>query len=257
MNDPLPPTLPLPPGRRRGLGCFAKGCLTTVVVLMLFGVGVGTLGWFLYHSGQAYFTEQQVPTRVADSTDEQYQAVLAKVEPFSQAMNEGRAATLELTAADLNTLVAHSPALAILRGRLFVEIVNSQLVADLSFPFNDTAGPGQYFINAHTTLDASFATGKFTFALRHAQPLQGEAKEGLLPSMLRDPWFLQNYSDKINNDFNAALRDQSRKDPLVAGLLANLRTVVLKDDHLVATTLERPNLPTPTLSPVATPPKTE
>ena len=263
MNDSLPPSLPPQLVRRpRGLGCFAKGCLTTIVVLMLFGVGVGTLAWFIYDSGQAYLSKQPVPTRIAEATDEQYQAVLAKIEPFGQAMNEGHAATVELTADDLNTLIARLPQLAPLRGQTFLDIVNGQLVADLSFPVTEGGpSPGQYFINAHTTLDASFASGKFTFALRHARPLQGEAKNGLLPSMLRDPWFLQNYSEKINQDFNDFIHEQALKDPQIADILDKLRTVVLKDDKLIATSVERPPsptpAPTPTVSPVATPAKTE
>lgn len=253
MDDSSPPPLPTtPPGRPRRLGCFVKGCLLTITVLMFIGVGIGAFGWFVVKSGQAYFTEQQVPTRVFDATDEQYQAVLAKLEPFNQAINEGHAATLELTADDFNTLIARLPQLASLRGQTFVNVVDGQLVADLSFPFNEGTGPGQYFVNARVTLDASFAGGKFTFALRHAAPLQGEAREGLLPTLLREPWFLQNYSEMINRDANGFARDQTRKDPGIANVLAKVRTAVIQGDKIVVTSVERPDV-----SPVVIPAKTE
>ena len=255
MNESLPPSLPLPPGRRRGLGCFAKGCLTTITALMFIGVGIGAFGWYLYKSGQAYFTEKQVPTRVLEVTDDQYQAVLARLQPFGEAASQGRAATVELTAADLNTLIAREPGFASLRGQTFLDLVKGQLVADLSFPASQDVNPSPYFINAHATLDASFAGGRFTFALRRVRPLRGEANEGLLPSLLRNPTFLQNYSQMLNRDFNNLLRDEARKEPRFAAVLAVVRTIVIQDDKLVVTSLERPDPSTPAASPVAnTPP---
>ncbi len=258
-DDSLPPPLPSQPVRRpRGLGCFVKGCLLTITILMLCGVGIGAVGLFLYKSAHAYYTEQPVPVRAFAATDEQYQAVLAKLQPFNEAMNEGRAATVELTADDLNTLIARQPQLAALRGRTFMDIVNGQLVVDLSFPLTDDNSPAQRYINARTTFDASFATGKLTLALRHVSPLQGEANEGLLPSMLRSPSFLQAYSDKLNRDLNGSLHDQARTDPQTGDILGKLRTMVITGDKLVATSVERPSpLPSPTVSPVAIPAKTE
>lgn len=261
-DDPQPPPLPTSAARRpRGLSCFVKGCLLTITVLMLIGVGIGGIGVLLYKSAHAYYTEQPVPVRTFEATDYQYQAVLAKLQPFNEAANEGRAATVELDADDLNTLIARAPQFAALRGRTFVAIVNGQLVLDLSFPLTDDSGPGQRFINARATADASFAIGKLTLALRHVSPLHGEANDGLLPSMLRNPAFLQGYSDKINRDLNGFIRDQARTDPPTADILGKLRTVVVTEDKLVATSVERPDAPlpspSPTVSPVATPPKTE
>ena len=253
-DDQTPPALPpqITTRPRGGLGCFTKGCLLTIIVLMVIGIGIGTFGWFFYKSGQAFFTDQQVTTRVATPTDEQYQAVLAKLQPFGEAMNAGRAATVELTADDVNTLIARTPQLAPLRGQAFVEIVKGQLIADLSVPMTDP-GPTQYFINARTIADASFAGGQLAFALRHAVPLQGELKDGLMPSMLHNPSFLQSYSQKLTDDLNVRLREMTRNDPMLADTLSKLRTVVLRDDVLVATSTERPDLPPP----VATPAKTE
>ena len=214
---------------------------------MLFGVAVGAFGWFFFKSGQAYVSEQPFAIRVAEPTDEQFQALLTRLQPFSQAMNEGRAATAEISAADLDTLIARVPQLAPLRGRVFVDIVQGQLVADLSLPGTDDQ-PAPYYINARTTLDASYASGKFTFALRQAVPLRGEAKEGILPWMLGRPEFLQGYSQVINREFNQFARGQSRDDPFLADILAKLRTAVIQDDHIVLTSVERPEP-----SPVATP----
>lgn len=258
MNDDFPPPLlPNPVARRpRGLSCFVKGCLLTITVLMLIGVGIGGVGVLLYNSAHAYYTEQPVPIRTFEATDDQYQAVLAKFQPFNEAASEGRAATVELDANDLNTLIARAPQLAALRGRTFVEIVNGQLVADLSFPLTEDAGPAQRFISARTTIDASFSGGRLTLALRHVSPLHGQSGDGLLPSMLRNPAFLQGYSDKINRDFNGFIRDQARTDPPTADILAKLRTVVVTGNKLVATSVERPT-PLPAVSPIASPPKTE
>ena len=261
MNDPLPPSLPVAPARRRGLGCFAKGCLTTITVLMLLGVGLGVLYWLVMKSGQAYFTERQIPTRILEVGDDQYRALLTRLTPFGQALSEGRAATVELSAEDLNTLVAREPDFAPLRGRVFLNIVDGQLVADLSFPVIDDGGPTppSRFINARATLDASFAAGQFTFALRHVQPLRGEANEGLLPWLLRNPASLQTYSQILTRDFNALLRDGDHRDGRLAAVLAALRTMVLRGDKVVVTSLERPGVfpPPPPVSPVAAPPATE
>ena len=242
-DDTQPPVLPSqpPPSPRRGIGCFLKGCLTTIVIVMLLGVGLGAFGWFFFQSGQAYITEEQIATRVATPTDEQLQALLARLQPFGQAMDEGRAATAELTADDLNALIARLPQFAPLRGQVFLESIDRQLVADLSFPATAAGSPGARFISAHAWLDASYASGKFTFALRRLVPLKGEAKEGLLPSMLRNPTVLQTYSDMMNREFNDFTNDQSHQDPVVADILAKLRTAVIQDDHIVLTSVARPD----------------
>ena len=149
------------------------------------------------------------------------------------------------------------PQLAPLRGRVFLEFVGGQLVADLSVPATAAGSPAEGFISARARLDASFASGKFTFALRHVAPLKGEATEGLLPSMLRNPTVLQTYSEMTDREFNDFVHDQSRQDPLVAAVLSKLRTAVIQGDHLVLTTVERPDLApgvSPEASPVATPP---
>ena len=230
------------------MGCFLKGCLMTITIVMFLGIGLGAFAWFFFQSGQAYITEEQIATRVATPTDEQLQALLARLQPFSQAMDEGRAATAEITADDLNTLIARMPQLAPLRGQVFLYSSDRQLVADLSFPATAADSPGARFISARARLDASYASGKFTFALRHVVPLKGEAKEGLLPSMLRNPVVLQTYSDMMNREVNDVIHDQSRQDPVVADILAKLRTAVIQDDHIVLTCVERSNP-----SPVATP----
>lgn len=257
MTDPYPPYSSQPPPiirKRKGLGCFATGCLIVVIILMLFGVFFGSLAYVIYHGGQSYISEAPSLAKTVTATDEQYQAVLAKLAPFGQALNEGRAATLEITPDDLNVLIARSPQFESLRGRLFLAAEGDQLIADTSFPVNDDDAHKMYF-NGHATLDGSYASNGFVISLRHIEPLDKSQANTLFSRFLNSQSVLQAFSQQLSHGVNEDFRKQSERDPATADLSRRLRTIVVHDGKIEVAIGENPGGPaaTPTATPTASP----
>ena len=264
MNEPSSPSsVPNPPPvavRRRGLGCVPTGCIIVVIILMLLGVGIGGMAWLISQGGQAFFSEQSQITRAAEATDEQYQAVLAKLAPFGQAMNGGHAATVEITPDDLNVLVSRSPQFDFFKHKLFLEAKDDHLGADVSLPVNPDSPKPVYF-NGRVSLDASYASNGFALLLRRIDPLDPGKANTRFASFLNSRFMLEGFSRQLSQILNEGLRQQARKDPAAADLLRKLRTVVVDKGNLVITSAEvsggatpgASTEPSPTPESVATP----
>ena len=101
------------------MGCFAKGCLIVIAAGVLVFFMVGGVSWYVARNVMPFLgPDPGKAIRVFPATDEQYQAVQNKLAPFVQAVNAGHAATVSLTADDINILVAREPQLADLRGQI-------------------------------------------------------------------------------------------------------------------------------------------
>ena len=253
MNESSPP--PVPPAavaRRKRLGCLPMGCLIVVVVLMLLGVGLGTSLWLFYQGGQAFMNDHPTPTRIAEATEEQYQGVLGKLAPFAQAMQEGHAATAELTPDDANVLIARAPQFASWRGRVFLEAKSGGLAADVSVPLGDEGSHPLYF-SGHTTFDASYASNGFALFLHGLTPLGAGRADSRFARFLNYPGTLQVLNQKLGLAVNETLRDAARKDAATADLLRKLRTVIVQDGKIVVTVGENPAPATPIITPGESP----
>ena len=246
----FPPQPPPAVRTRRGPGCLSIGCLILVIVLVLLGAGFGGMYWLVSEGGRAFVSEQQAPVRIAEATDEQYQAVLAKLGPFSQAVTDGHAANLELTPDDLNVLIARSPQFESLRGRVFLTAKGDQIVADMSTPLGEDNNRHVYF-SGRATLDASYASSGFVVFLRSVEPLDHARADTRFARMLNHPALLNAISQLMSAGLNDGIRQQAVNDTATAELLRTLHTIIVQDGKIVVTTNERPGV-TPTPTPVAT-----
>ena len=244
MYENTPPSYLPPPARASGMGCFAKGCLTVLVVCVLVVVMVGAVGWYVARGVMPFVSQRQATIKVLPATDAQYGAVRQKLAPFAQAVSTGHGATVALTADDINVLIARDPALADLRGKAYLSIAHNELSTESSFPFGDTTPgrPPPAYVNARVFFDASFANGDFTFVVRRVEPLDGGPTPGLVEWLIGHKDALRNLSAALNEN----LHERINRDPAQAELLGRLQTVIVKDNEIVATALDSP-------TPVATP----
>lgn len=257
MNEP--PALPNSPqtafpARRKRLGCFPIGCIVLVIVLLLGGVVIGSFGWLFYQGGQVFVSDHSALTQ-PETTEEQYQKVLGKFGPFSQAMNEGRAASVEITPEDVNVLVARGPQFQSMRGKFFLAAKDNHLTADLSLPLGSGGARPMYF-NGRIHFDASYASNGFALFLRRLEPLGAPQGKTRFSGFLNHPTMLQAFSQEFSRGINEGLRQQAAQDPGTADLLRKLRTVIVQDGKIVITAgapgrAEPEPVETPT--PVATP----
>jgi len=169
---PLPPDLPPQPRPR---GCFFYAAITVAVLALV----VGVAGFFVFRfaldkMGKALyqFSEEQ-PFSLPESRmrNEEYQELVERIQAWRspQATN----LNLELSADDVNALIARHPDWSRLRGHLHFEFRERTVMAMISLPlapfteyFAGQEGLANRFVNAEVAFDAMFDRGLLTAELR-------------------------------------------------------------------------------------------
>src|SRR4030095_367889 len=157
------------PPQRKGLGCFGRGCLILLVFLIVLAIACfAGMYWGLHRHSALFYGSYwmaktrsivEAPTSVPefDASDQQIQRVQERWQEFEQKTRAGQPAEIELSADDINALIATSDDI---RGKVFVSIDGSQLGLEASLPIGGVLGrPGYYF------------NGDVIIELNGAQPL--------------------------------------------------------------------------------------
>src|SRR3954463_5493538 len=143
------------PPRRKGLGCFARGCLILLTFAIVLAIaGFAGLYWGLHRNSALFYgsywlaktrslAEALTPVPEFNASDQQIQLVQERWEDFEQKARAGQAAEIELSGDDINALIATSEDA---RGKVFASIDGNQLRLELSVPIGAFLGrPGYYF----------------------------------------------------------------------------------------------------------------
>jgi hypothetical protein len=161
------------PPPKRGMGCFGKGCLILIVLgILVVVVGVGGTYWSLRH---VYLSDKPAPipeatapseTSVAATPGETTVAtpseksaeVRERLDTMKQAARAHERTGVELTAADINALIAANRKS---RGTASVGIDGNVAQAQFSIPlqrldvpFRNALGLGDRYLNATVTIVA-------------------------------------------------------------------------------------------------------
>jgi len=157
------------PPRRKGLGCFARGCVILLVFAIVLAIACfAGMYWGLSRHSALFYGSYwlaktrsiaQAPTPIPEfsGSDQQIGSVSERWQDFEQKTRAGQLAEIELSADDINGLIATS---ADARGKVFVAIDGNQLHLQTNLPIGEFLGrPGYYF------------NGDVTIELNGAQPL--------------------------------------------------------------------------------------
>jgi hypothetical protein len=161
------------PPPKRGMGCFTKGCLILIVLaILLLVVGIGGTFWSVRH---VYLSDKPAPipqasaptetptvtpgeTTMATPPSEKSAEVRERLDTMKQAARAHEQSGVELTAADINALIAANRKS---RGTAFVSINDTALQAQFSIPlerfdvpFRNAFGLGDRYLNATVTIVA-------------------------------------------------------------------------------------------------------
>jgi len=143
------------PPRRKGLGCFGRGCLILLVFVIVLAIaGFAGLYWGLHRNSALFYGSYWLaktrslavaptPVPVFNASDQQIQLVQERWQDFEQKTRAGQPAEIELSADDINALIATSEDA---RGKVFVSIDGNLLRLQASVPLGGFLGrPGYYF----------------------------------------------------------------------------------------------------------------
>jgi hypothetical protein len=160
------------PPPKRGMGCFAKGCLILIALgVLLLVVGMGGSLWSVRH---VYLSDKpapipQAPTpsetsavmpgeTTAPTPSETIAAIHERLDTMKQAARAHERTRVEFTAADINALIAANKKS---RGMASVgidgnvaQVLVSIPLERLHVPLRDTLGLGDRYLNASVTVVA-------------------------------------------------------------------------------------------------------
>jgi hypothetical protein len=154
------------PPRRKGLGCFARGCLILLVFAVVLAIACfAGMYWGLHrHSALFYggywlaktrsIAEAPKPVPEFSASDQQMQSVRERWQDFEQKTRAGQPAEIELTADDINGLIATS---ADVRGKVFASVGGNQLRLQTSVPIGGFLGRPGYYFNGDVAIELNGA----------------------------------------------------------------------------------------------------
>jgi len=140
---------------KKGLGCFGRGCLILLVFLIVLVIACfAGVYWGLHRHSALFYGNYwlaktrsiaEAPTAVPEfnASNQQIQLVQERWQDFEQKTRAGQPAEIELSADDINALIATSDDV---RGKVFASIDGDQLRLQASLPIGGVLGrPGYYF----------------------------------------------------------------------------------------------------------------
>lgn len=226
-----------------------KGCVFIAVILALIFLVLCGGCFYVQHSLGSFFSDHPIALRPNTTTNEQYQAAMRKLQALVGMESPGQPATtsIDVTADDLNAMIAHDPHLADEQGKFFFTIPGDQFAVDLSTEVPGMTSQGKtYYLNARVAGDLDIADGAVRFTPHKIASFEGKE----LPSWAMDNAFFRAEID----DANRKLNDNIHNSTDLADMVAKIDSAKVQNGHLIL--LLKPAAaatPSPGASPVAVP----
>jgi hypothetical protein len=229
-------TPPPAPPKKRGLGCLGCGCLVLVLLVILFVGLVGGTGYLGYTKILALTTTTPAAIPSFDGGDDLYQNVLRKLADFDQDVKNHQAATIQLSADEINTLIARNPDALKSNIHAFVTLTDNEARLQASFPTDALSRgiiTGRYF-SADSSFEVHFdLTTKSVNLTFHALQMGDKV---LMGSNAENDRTTQTLRLQFFAIFNQAFNQQIRQNPDGAALLDQARSIEIQNGELVIET---------------------
>jgi hypothetical protein len=229
---PVPPIQPAPlyyPPPRSGMGCFAKGCLTVLIVGFLCVAVVGVGGWLFYKKTLKNLTSTEpADVQVEKPTSAQIDAAEESRTRLDEAIARNQETTLEFTGPELNYLLQRNTDWDFLRGRSRIDIADSTMTVALSAPLDKLPWPGfkGRWFNGTVRFSMTYASGEFQLEIISAEANGNRFPDSFLSS------FNSSFSKGVNDDFRKEVRKNARQSEF----WNHVKSVSLQGDKLIITT---------------------
>ena len=212
------------------MGCFAKGCLTVLVLGFFLVAAVGIGGWWFYKKTFNSLTSAgPSDVRIEAPTQADVQKAESSKARLDQAIANNEETTIELTGPELTVLLSRDADLDFLRDRTRVEIANSIMTVTLSAPLDVLQWPGMKgrWFNGTVRFSMSYSNGDFDVDIKSA-----EANGREMPDIMVSG-FNNTFTEAMNEAFQDARRQNDHE------FWNHVKTMALQGDKLVLTT--KPN----------------
>jgi hypothetical protein len=212
------------------MGCFAKGCLTVLIVgfILIAGIIGGT--WYLYVKTVDNLTSPApAEVQIKPPSTSQFRTAENSMERLRTAISTNEETTVEFTAADLNALFARDPDFQDWRGRIGIEIADSSMTIALSAPLNSIPLPRMKsrWFNGTARFSFTYESGIFRFDIKSA-----EAGGHHVPDIFLSSSCISSFNESMNRSF----RDELRNNDRGSEFWNHVKKMSLEGDKLVVTT---------------------
>jgi len=212
------------------MGCFAKGCLTLLIVGFLLIACVLGGSWYLYVKTVDNLTSAApADVQVQPPSESQFQTAENSMNRLREAVAENKETTVEFTAADLNALFARDAAFSDWRGRIRIEIADSTMTIALSAPLHSIPLPRvkKRWFNGTARFSFSYDAGTFSFDIKSA-----EAGGHHVPDLFLSDSSISSFNDSMNKSFRNEVKGNDRG----SDFWDHVKKMSLEGDKLVVTT---------------------
>jgi hypothetical protein len=203
-----------PPPPQKRMGCFAKGCLILVCFFVLLCAAfIGGTFMAIRYLKSEYLSQHGTDLPAATPSEQEQQAALSKWDAFELHARAHESARIELTADELNALVAAEP---MLRGKAHVTLDGDVGRLKVSIPLTNMRWVEGRYMNGECTVQSG-PTGepnelRITNIVVNERPVPDEVLQ-----MQYGPWSIRRFI----NDWGSA---------------QNLKTAEIRDSRVILET---------------------
>jgi hypothetical protein len=212
------------------MGCFAKGCLTVLIIgfILIAGIIAGT--WYLYVKTVDNLTSPApADVHIEPPSESQFQIAENSMARLRKAITNNEETTVEFTAVDLNALLARDLDFKEWRGRTRIEITDSTVTIALSASLNSIPLPRikKRWFNGTARFNFAYESGTFRFDIKSAK-----AGGHHVPGIFLSRSSISSFNESMNRSF----RDELRTNDRGSVFWNHVKTMSLEGDKLVVTT---------------------
>jgi len=210
------------------MGCFAKGCLTLLVLGFFLFAGLVACTWYIYVQAVNNLTSPaSAEVQIEPPTESQFQAAETTMRRLRTAIADNKETTVEFTGADLNALFARDPDFEDLRGKVRIEIADSLMTINVSAPLRWIPLPRvkKRWFNGTARFGFAYDEGAFSFDIKSAEAGGYHVSDLILSS-------IDSFDESTSRDFLNELKGNDRDTEF----WDHVKTMRLAGDKLVVTT---------------------
>lgn len=197
-----------------------------VIAFVLLALSIG-VGWFLFSKTVRGFTaDAPVAIETGTTTEAQYATANEKLERLRGGSGSQQSVTVELTAEEVNALIARHPYFKNMRGKFRVGIANSVLDVAMSVPLSHVPLFKHRWFNGTARFGLIYDQDRFNLAVKS---LGANGQNIDLSGLQR---FANRFNDSFNEAFDKAERDNRESDEF----WQNIKAINVVDDKLIITT---------------------
>lgn len=209
------------------MGCFAKGCLTVLVLGFFFIAVVGVGGWIFYKKTFNSLTSAgPSDVRIEAPTPAEIQKAESSQARLNEAIARNEETTIELTGPELTVLLSREADLDFLRDRTRIDISDSIMTVTLSAPLDVLPWPGTKgrWFNGTIRFSMSYSNGEFDVDIKSA-----EANGREFPDI-----FVAGFNNSFTEAMNEAFQSERHRNR--DEFWNHVKTMSLQGDKLLLTT---------------------